>query len=53
MAGKGDKPRPVNKVNYDNNFDNIKWSKKNTLPPCKVKSGKKIYTYSKVNLQRT
>lgn len=27
-AGKGSKPRPVNKSIYDKNFDSIKWSDK-------------------------
>jgi hypothetical protein len=37
MAGKGDKPRPVNKKIYDKNFDDIKWnsSKKEEI---KIKS---------------
>lgn len=26
-AGKGDKPRPVDKKKYDQNFDKIDWSK--------------------------
>jgi len=33
-AGKGSKPRPVNKTIYNKNYDEIKWSnkiKKNTL----------------------
>lgn len=27
MAGKGDKPRPVNKKTYNENFDQIKWNR--------------------------
>lgn len=27
-AGKGDKPRPVNKTRYDENFDSINWKSK-------------------------
>jgi hypothetical protein len=27
MAGKGDKPRPVNKKTYNENFDQINWSR--------------------------
>lgn len=27
-AGKGDKPRPVNKKVYNSNFDNINWCEK-------------------------
>lgn len=30
QAGKGDKPRPVNKQTYNENFDLIDWSKKPT-----------------------
>ena len=26
-AGKGDKPRPVDKKEYDNNYDQIVWNK--------------------------
>jgi hypothetical protein len=26
MAGKGDKPRPIVKKEYDKNFDSIKWN---------------------------
>jgi hypothetical protein len=29
MAGKGDKPRPVDKKTYNNNFDQIVWNKDN------------------------
>lgn len=29
MAGKGDKPRPVDKKTYNNNFDQIIWNKDN------------------------
>ena len=28
MAGKGDKPRPYDKVKYDENFGQINWRKK-------------------------
>jgi len=27
-AGKGDRPRPVNKNVYDSNYDRIKWSRR-------------------------
>jgi hypothetical protein len=27
MAGKGDKPRPVNKKTYNENFDQINWNR--------------------------
>jgi hypothetical protein len=37
-AGKGDKPRPVDKKVYDSNFDNINWNKpKKDLTPIKSK----------------
>ena len=29
QAGKGDKPRPVNKQKYNENFDLIDWNKSN------------------------
>ena len=44
MAGKGDKPRPVNKTKYNNNFDQIKWSKKSNLPAKKIKN-KLVFVY--------
>jgi hypothetical protein len=28
MAGKGDKPRPVNKLKYNENYDLINWKNK-------------------------
>lgn len=28
QAGKGSKPRPTNKKEYDKNFDSINWGKK-------------------------
>lgn len=28
QAGKGDKPRPVNKNQYDKNYDSINWGHK-------------------------
>jgi hypothetical protein len=45
-AGKGDKPRPVNKKNFDSNFDEIKWNKKtsNNLE-TKSKKGKTVIYY--------
>lgn len=27
-AGKGDKPRPIDKQKYDDNYDNIQWRSK-------------------------
>ena len=45
-AGKGDKPRPVDKKIYDKNFDNINWEKKETSDvSVKTFKGKKIYKY--------
>lgn len=47
MAGKGDKPRPVNKKVYNNNFDIINWNKKNieVKLPIKQYLGKKSFKY--------
>ena len=45
QAGKGDKPRPVDKKEFNNNFDKIVWT------PCKeqqnsiTKKGKTTYKY--------
>lgn len=37
-AGKGDKPRPIDKKQYDKNFEDIKWNKSNKdLNPIKSK----------------
>ena len=37
-AGKGDKPRPVDKKVYNSNFENIKWNNtKKYLTPVKSK----------------
>jgi hypothetical protein len=44
-AGKGDKPRPVDKKTFDNNFDQIDWKKKESTKDCKIFKGKKIYKY--------
>ncbi len=44
MAGKGDKPRPVNKSKYNENFDKIKWSKDPRKPTKNVK-GKLVFVY--------
>jgi len=44
-AGKGDKPREVNKKQFDNNFDNIKWNKEEEKIPIKNKKGKVSYVY--------
>jgi hypothetical protein len=44
-AGKGDKPRPVNKKNYDSNFDKIEWNPLKTKSAIKTKGGKKTFKY--------
>ena len=46
QAGKGDKPRPVNKNLYNGNFDEIKWKSEKTSkkPNIQVK-GKQVYKY--------
>lgn len=33
MAGKGDKPRPVDKKIYNKNYEQISWSKSSTEQP--------------------
>jgi hypothetical protein len=46
QAGKGDKPRPTNKVVYNNNYDGIVW--KEEQPPKKAFKeikGKRVYKY--------
>ena len=44
-AGKGDKPRPVVKKQYDENFDKIEWKKKEDKKPVKKVNGRTIYKY--------
>jgi hypothetical protein len=45
-AGKGDKPRPVDKKEYDNNYDQIVWNKEeNEKVEAKRKKCKIIYKY--------
>lgn len=46
QAGKGDKPRPVDKKQFDSNFDQISWNelKKSSAEVKKVKNKTK-YTY--------
>jgi hypothetical protein len=41
MAGKGDKPRPTKKTQYNQNFEQIIWTIRN--PEC-IKDVKKIKT---------
>jgi hypothetical protein len=45
-AGKGDKPRPINKEQFDSNFDKINWNQKeNKSVEIKNKKGKITYKY--------
>lgn len=43
-AGKGDKPRPIDKKIYDSNFDNINWNKTSSKEST-TKKGKLIFVY--------
>lgn len=45
QAGKGDKPRPVNKSQFDQNFDTIEWSVKTESKKGTTKKGKTTYKY--------
>lgn len=45
QAGKGDKPRPVVKQQFDKNFDSIKWKQSSEKQPVLNKKGKKTYKY--------
>lgn len=45
QAGKGDKPRPVNKQQYNNNFEQIVWNKDKERPTGVTKKGKTTYKY--------
>jgi len=47
QAGKGDKPRPMDKKQYNSNFDKISFkSKKETIAKqVKIKNGKTTYIY--------
>ena len=40
-AGKGDKPRPVNKKNFNKNYEEINWKKNDSKIESKVKKNKK------------
>lgn len=45
-AGKGDKPRAINKKTFDTNFDKINWNKKNiSSTEKKTVKNKTIYKY--------
>lgn len=47
QAGKGDKPRPVNKKQFNDNFDKIAFNdkKESSAKQVKSKKGKTTYTY--------
>lgn len=45
QAGKGDKPRPVNKEVYNKNFDEIQGRGKTTGKLVKTVKGKSVYKY--------
>jgi hypothetical protein len=45
QAGKGDKPRPVKKEEYDNNFDKIVWKTSEKAKNVTTKKGKTVYKY--------
>jgi len=45
QAGKGDKPRPVNKPQFDQNFDKIEWTAKTESKEGTTKKGKTTYKY--------
>jgi hypothetical protein len=45
QAGKGDKPRPVNKEHFDQNFDQIKWNSKQEENRGTTKKNKTTYKY--------
>lgn len=44
-AGKGDRPRPVVKKQYDANFDKIEWKNKDEEKPVKKVNGRTTYRY--------
>jgi hypothetical protein len=45
MAGKGDKPRPVNKTEYNKNFDLIIWNNHKAKSKTKKINGKSTFKY--------
>lgn len=45
QAGKGDKPRPVDKKSFNNNFDQINWTAAETSKEAVKKKGKTTYKY--------
>ena len=44
-AGKGSKPRPVNKQKYHDNFTDIQWKVPTQVKEVVVKKGKSTYKY--------
>lgn len=45
QAGKGSKPRPVDKKTFDDNFDEIAWNKAKDVGNSTTKRGKTTYKY--------
>lgn len=45
QAGKGDKPRPVDKKKFNDNFDEIVWTSESKLKEIKKVKGKTTYRY--------
>lgn len=45
MAGKGDKPRPTKKAQYNENYDNISWKKQKEVAAKEVKQVKNKTRY--------
>ena len=45
QAGKGSKPRPVDKKAFNDNFDDIVWKKMTVVASTTVKKGKTTYKY--------
>lgn len=45
MAGKGDKPRPTKKSQYNANYDLIKWGNSSKSKQVKKIKNKTVYVY--------
>ena len=45
QAGKGDKPRPVDKKQFNSNFDQIDWNFKKSSAEVRQVKNKTVYTY--------
>jgi len=45
QAGKGDKPRPVVKKQFDSNFDDIAWKESQNKKQGVTKKGKTTFKY--------